>query len=168
MDICYGKLIHFCDQMVSELDRIAMDCLEKLRGQHPDHPALTSPIIPPSTPLKESRWAQDRCYQLFKCINHVLFSQVCTELHFVNCYMIKTKCICLPAQELNLWPSGCTYPSLTLLYSTSLLPGGLIPKLVTLSATETFGTVWRDQQHWACRYTITLIFGATLKFHMAF
>lgn len=83
-DIYYGKLIHFCDQMVKELDRIAMDCLEKLRSQHPDHPALTSPIIPPSTPLKESRWAQDKCYQLFKCINHVLFSQVCTELCFVN------------------------------------------------------------------------------------
>lgn len=86
-EICYGKLVHFCDQMVNELDRIAINCLEKLRSQHPDHPALTSPIIPPSTPLKESRWAQDKCYQLFKCINHVLFSQVCTELCFVNSYM---------------------------------------------------------------------------------
>ncbi|KAK3894584.1 hypothetical protein Pcinc_001658 [Petrolisthes cinctipes] len=63
-------------EMIRDLDKIALDCLEKLGSRHPDHPALKSPIIPPSTPLKESRWSQDRCRQLFKFINHILFSQM--------------------------------------------------------------------------------------------
>lgn len=63
-------------QMVAELDQMAEACRSKLRTIVPNHPAIASPLIPSSEILPESKWDQERCKQLMKCINDVLFNQM--------------------------------------------------------------------------------------------
>lgn len=63
-------------QMISEIDGMAEKCLNKLRVIHPDHPALSAALVPAHLVLQDTKWSADRCRQLFKCINHVLFTQM--------------------------------------------------------------------------------------------
>ncbi|MPC95570.1 hypothetical protein E2C01_090788 [Portunus trituberculatus] len=65
----------YCIYMVAELDQIAEACRSKLRTTVPNHPAIASPLVPSSEILPESKWDQERCNQLMKCINDVLFNQ---------------------------------------------------------------------------------------------
>lgn len=73
-------------QMVAELDQMAEACRSKLRTVVPNHPAIASPLVPSSEILPESKWDQERCKQLMKCINDVLFNQVC-----LFCYTVLKK-----------------------------------------------------------------------------
>ncbi|XP_042237996.1 F-box only protein 21-like isoform X2 [Homarus americanus] len=63
-------------QMTNKIDSMAKACLNMLLSAHPDHPALTTPMIHRDQPLEESKWSTERCRQLFNCIIHVLFVQM--------------------------------------------------------------------------------------------
>lgn len=63
-------------QMMGELDLIAEQCCQRLKIQSPNHPVLSTKLIPASHTLSESMWSLSHSRQLFKCINHVLFVQV--------------------------------------------------------------------------------------------
>lgn len=69
--------------MVAEIDQIAEMCRSKLCSAVPDHPAVSAPLVPSSEMLPDSKWNRERCQQLFRCINDVLYNQVSTLFLFL-------------------------------------------------------------------------------------
>ncbi|XP_042238000.1 F-box only protein 21-like isoform X6 [Homarus americanus] len=67
---------YYALKMTNKIDSMAKACLNMLLSAHPDHPALTTPMIHRDQPLEESKWSTERCRQLFNCIIHVLFVQM--------------------------------------------------------------------------------------------
>ncbi|XP_045606616.1 F-box only protein 21 [Procambarus clarkii] len=80
-------------QVTSQIDDIAKECLKELRVNHSDHPMLSAALILPSQILQESKWSPERCRQLFKCINHVLFTQMKMTGNSEDYYNLKNSLI---------------------------------------------------------------------------
>lgn len=81
--------------MVTELDHMAEMCRSKLRTAAPDHPAVLAPLVPPSEMLPDSKWNPERCQQLLKCINDVLFKDVsfCIFVVFIFIFSLSPWCL---------------------------------------------------------------------------
>lgn len=80
-------------QIGSRIDELAEDCRAKLQVMHSDHPVLSKPLHSPNQTLQDSRLSQPRCRQIFKCVNHVLFTQVKLSGNSADYYNLKNSLI---------------------------------------------------------------------------